>query len=539
MGSATSRAFGRLAVAARVFVLLALVGPALWARDTASFPALVALAVVLGVGAIAAQQRWQLTASSDLLEATAVGVVVALPAETSPGLLAALALPPFLSGLRHGNRGVAEAMTAQLIGVVATATLVGGGIEGGFGVAIFTWTVCGLGFGLVAGFLHTFLRREPDSVAGYREARQLLRELLDLSGDLSSGLDPVSQADSLLIAVRDELPACDLAVHVPQHDGLTPLTRSRVSTETPEGESPTADPEQSARLAERVLATGRPLTRGQDFAFPLTAGGAIVAVVAGSLSERLSPDQVGLSTRLGALSRSLSADAVRLEASLLFGQLRDAATSEERRRLAREMHDGMAQEIASMGYFVDGLIAAAESPEQGTQLLLLRESITSVVAEVRRSVLTLRSAVDGSDSLGAAIGGVARHLSALSGVPISVTVDEGTVRLRPEVEAELMRITQEALNNAVRHAQASRIDVACEVSPPEVSITVRDNGRGLQQKRVDSHGLEIMQERARLVGATLDIGNHPDGGALVSLRISGDAARGAAVSDHDRESVLP
>ena len=62
------------------------------------------------------------------------------------------------------------------------------------GVAIFTWAVCGLGLGLVAGFLHTFIRREPDSVAAYREARQLLRELLDLSGDLSSGLDPVSQA---------------------------------------------------------------------------------------------------------------------------------------------------------------------------------------------------------------------------------------------------------------------------------------------------------------------------------------------------------
>ncbi len=95
-----------------------------------------------------------------------------------------------------------------------------------------------------------------------------------------------------------------------------------------------------------------------------------------------------------------------------------------------------------------------------------------------------------------------------------------------------------ALNNAVRHAQATKIDVVCEVNPPDVAISVRDNGRGLQEKRVDSHGLEIMQERARLVGGTLDIGNHPDGGALVALRISGDVARGATVSDPERESVL-
>ncbi len=536
MGATTSRTFGRLAVAARVFVLLALVGPAVWARDTSSFPYLIALAAALGLGAVAAQRRWQLAASSDLLEATAVGVIVALPAETSPGLLAALALPPFLSGLRHGNRGVAEALAAQLIGVVATASLLGGGIDSGLGVAIFTWAVCGLGMGLVAGFLHTFIRREPDSVAGYREARQLLRELLDLSGDLSSGLDPVSQADTLLAAVHDAVPTSWLAVHVPQHEGLTPLTRSVSVT----GEAPAAvpDPEPVARLAQRVLATGRPMTRGHDFAFPLTAGGAIVAVVTGTLSAGLSPDQADLAGRLATLSRRFGPDAVRLEASLLFGQLRDAATSEERRRLAREMHDGMAQEIASMGYFVDGLLVAADSPEQAAQLQLLRDSITAVVAEVRRSVLALRSAVDVSDSLGAAIGGIARHLSALSGVAISVTVDEGTVRLRPEVEAELMRITQEALNNAVRHAEATKIDVVCAVNPPDVAISVRDNGRGLREKRADSHGLEIMQERARLVGATLDIGNHPDGGALVAVRISGDAARGVTLSDHERESVL-
>lgn len=534
MSAATWRTFARLAEAARAFALLALAGPALWARDAASLPSLVALAIILTVGAVAGHQRSQLTTSIDLLEATAVGVVAALAVDASPGLMAALALPPFLSGLRHGNRGVAEAVAAQLIGVVATSTLLRGGLDSQQSVATFTWTVFGLGLGLVAGFLHTFTRAESNPLSGYREARMLIRELLDLSGDLTSGLDPVSQGDTLLALIRDELPTSSLALHVLRGDDLTPLTR--VVTDPRGAET---DPGAGAdHLAELVLATGRPLHLGQHFAFPLSAGGAPVAVVTGVLSSGLTPEQIDLDQRLSAYVSRLGPDAVRLEVALLFAQLRNAATSEERRRLAREMHDGMAQEIASMGYFVDGMIAAAEVPAQTAQLQLLRDTITTVVAEVRRSVLTLRSAVDGSQSLGAAVGGIARHLSALSGVPIKVTIDEGTVRLRPEVEAELMRITQEALNNAVRHAHATQIDVVCQVNPPDVAISVRDNGRGLQGKRVDSHGLEIMNERARLIGATLDIGNHAEGGTCVSVRILGDPARGIAVSEPQKESAM-
>ena len=95
-------------------------------------------------------------------------------------------------------------------------------------------------------------------------------------------------------------------------------------------------------------------------------------------------------------------------------------------------------------------------------------------------MVTLRTSVGQSESLGTAIGSIARNLSEVSGVPIHVTLDEHTQRLRPEVEAELFRIAQEAMNNAVRHAQASVIDVHCGLHAPEALITVTDNGRGLQ-----------------------------------------------------------
>jgi signal transduction histidine kinase len=80
------------------------------------------------------------------------------------------------------------------------------------------------------------------------------------------------------------------------------------------------------------------------------------------------------------------------------------------------------------------------------------------------------------------------------------------------------------MNNAVRHAQASVIDVHCQVHAPEALITVTDNGRGLQASRPTSHGLNIMQERALLIGAELSISETQTGGLSVSVRLPAGGA---------------
>jgi signal transduction histidine kinase len=144
-----------------------------------------------------------------------------------------------------------------------------------------------------------------------------------------------------------------------------------------------------------------------------------------------------------------------------------------------------------------------------------------VVGEVRRSVQTLRTEIGESDSLGTAIGSLARHLSANSGIPIHVTLDEQTTRLRPEIEGELLRIAQEAMTNAVRHSGASAINVRCSVAPPAAEIVVSDNGRGLGVGREDSNGLEIMHERATLIAGELTVTENPPHGTVVSVRLDG------------------
>ncbi len=518
-----------MATAARAFCVLALAAPALWAQDSRALPYLGTLTIVWAAASSLQQARWATgTVSIDLAEATLVGVVVGASLDQTLALVGALALPPFIASLRHGFRGTALSLAAQLVSIVVVSIASGGGVTSESSLAVFTWTVTGLGLGLVAGFFATRWDREPDALAPYRDARQLILELLDLSGELSSGLDPEMLAADILDTVLDVVPAGALTVLVPREGELTPIARRVVD--------PTMSIDTDEALARTALRDDRPQVADAAFAIPVSTDAGVVAVVTGRLRDPNS-GRLDLPALFHSLRAIVEPTAIRLDTALLFSSFRDAATADERRRLAREMHDGVAQDIAFMGYLVDALAASPASPTQAEQLQLLRDAITSVVSEVRRSVLTLRSSTEGAESLGAAISGLARHLSAMSGVPILVTVDEQTTRLRPEVEAELLRIAQEAMNNAVKHAQASMIDVECRVDPPFATLIVADNGRGLQGKRSDSHGLEIMHERARLIGADLQVADGRVGGTQVSVQIASEAQPVATTVTREKEEV--
>ena len=137
-----------------------------------------------------------------------------------------------------------------------------------------------------------------------------------------------------------------------------------------------------------------------------------------------------------------------------------------------------------------------------------------MVAELRRSVFSLRNEAVVERTLGERIAIMAEHLEARFGVRIEVVVNEGDGRLRPEVENELQRIAQEGMNNAVKHAHASIIRVRCVVRAPHGQIRVLDDGVGLQAGRDDSHGVKIMRERARRIGADLRLSDTGSGTLL-------------------------
>jgi signal transduction histidine kinase len=506
----TSRQHAWLAVGARTFALLSLVMPLIVKNNQ------LMLLALLAVGAI-----WAAVTAGELLglprtlllvlDAALIGSVAGLTSHSTTAILGAIAVPPFTAGLTRGMRGVALSLSAELAAYVVVV-MTTSELDQAQGLAAFTWALTGLGLGLIAAFVRRVFLQVNDPQRAYRDAQTLIRELITLSGRLSSGLDPVALGGQIASAVRDELPVAALTVHVPRGEVLTPLV----------GDTGIASPELavSEELAQFSLMTGTVRVIGHSFAFPLNSGGGVAAVVSGVLAPGLDPQVMDLPRRLSALDRKLSPATVRLDTAVLFLAFRDSATVEERRRLAREMHDGVAQEMASLGYFVDTL-ADQEDPDssRARQLRLLRDRLTMVVGEVRRSVQTLRTEIGESDSLGTAIGSLARHLSASSGIPIHITLDEQTTRLRPEIESELLRIAQEAMTNAVRHAGATAINVQCSVEPPCAEIVVTDNGRGLGARRDDSHGLEIMRERAALVDGELTVtDNHPHG-TVVAVRL--------------------
>ena len=371
---------------------------------------------------------------------------------------------------------------------------------------LFTWLFAGLGFGLIGAVIRSAKLELGDSTrSSYRDARALLTQLLELSDDLVEGLDPISIGQHAVSIAREEIPLSGVLVHARTPDGSITLL---------DGESGIEPAVEWDSLVDQVFTTGKPQHRGTAVAIPLQTDASVVAVLSARLAPGIDPDNIGIDEALVSVARALRPAALQLDTALVFSAVSESATAQERQRLAREMHDGVAQDLASFGYLIDDAVAEAGSEAQRSRLMELRGELTVVVAELRRSVFSLRNEAVVERSLGERIAIMAEHLEARYGVRIEVVVNEGEDRLRSEVENELQRIAQEGMNNAVKHAHASVIQVRCDVHVPHGQIHVLDDGVGLQAGRPDSHGVKIMRERARRIGASLQLSDTGSGTLL-------------------------
>jgi signal transduction histidine kinase len=137
---------------------------------------------------------------------------------------------------------------------------------------------------------------------------------------------------------------------------------------------------------------------------------------------------------LPALVEVVERHALPLETAALFDELRIAAATEERSRLAREMHDGIAQDLAFLGYQLDALTAALRrtgSDEGVQQARQLRSQMTSLISDLRLSISDLRSSVGRGGGLGAALSEYARSAGTSSGIRVHLSLKEGSTRLPP------------------------------------------------------------------------------------------------------------
>jgi signal transduction histidine kinase len=206
--------------------------------------------------------------------------------------------------------------------------------------------------------------------------------------------------------------------------------------------------------------------------------------------------------------------------ALLLDEVRISATSEERRRVAREIHDGVAQRIVALGYLADdaALLARGEAAREAVESL--RDQITGIARELRLSLEDLRSDVAVEDGIAGALSAYLDELRCVSGLRIHLHVDERGRRPARGIEREVLAIAQEAVSNVRQHAGAINLWVSLTTDEHEVRLVVEDDGTGSVAPRAGHYGLQGMRERAELVGATLEIGVRPDGGTAVTLRMS-------------------
>ncbi len=199
---------------------------------------------------------------------------------------------------------------------------------------------------------------------------------------------------------------------------------------------------------------------------------------------------------------------------------------EERARLAREIHDTLAQGFVGISSQLDAV--AMCMPEDATParsyLDMARRMARHSLTEARRSVMDLRaSALEGQD-LAAAIESGTRLLTAGSGVEVAVEVTGTWVRLPEEMEQHLLRIVQEAVTNALKHAGASRIGVSLHQEAQNLHLRIADNGRGFDPQNVFSSqaghfGVIGMRERAERLGGKLRFASNPGEGTEVEVTV--------------------
>jgi signal transduction histidine kinase len=249
------------------------------------------------------------------------------------------------------------------------------------------------------------------------------------------------------------------------------------------------------------------------------AGGVFVGQKAGDLSEQR--------RRTVAELRAVLEENAGLHTQLMI-QAREAGALDERQRLAREIHDTLAQGLTGI---ITQLEAALRTRERGadqvrhieTAMGLARESLS----DARRSVLALSPEPLDNARLPEALAQVGQRWSAASGVTAEVTTTGTSQRLHPEIEVTLLRVAQEALANVSKHASASRVAVTLSYMDDVVTLDVRDDGAGFAPAeatqngvgRSGGFGLTAMRQRVGEVGGTLTIESEQRAGTSISASV--------------------
>ncbi|HXH08902.1 MAG TPA: GAF domain-containing protein [Alphaproteobacteria bacterium] len=215
--------------------------------------------------------------------------------------------------------------------------------------------------------------------------------------------------------------------------------------------------------------------------------------------------------------------------AVLHARVQHAVIEEERQRIAREMHDGLAQVLAYVNAktgAVRRLVELDRREEALQELAELEAAAREVYADVRESILGLRVITQGGPGFLAALRQYAEQFSRQSGVPVDLRIEgpEEGLEVEPMTEVQLIRVVQEALSNVRKHAAAHRAEVRLYRENSDLCLTIADDGRGFDPHLVGRgesprFGLQTMRERVESLGGTFTITSAPGHGTVVSVSI--------------------
>ena len=252
------------------------------------------------------------------------------------------------------------------------------------------------------------------------------------------------------------------------------------------------------------------------FGLPLVVKGQLIGLL---LLLHIKPDFYNPSERSLAQAFAYQA-AIAIENARMYQEAGEVAKLAERSRLAGDLHDSVTQSLFSASLIAEVLPQVwRHNPDDALQALdELRKLTRGALAEMRTLLLELRPAYLTEKPLGELLRTLTHTTSNRSGIPISLSIGCDSA-LAPEVQIAFYRIAQEALNNILKHAEASRAEVDLNCQPTGAEIRIQDNGRGFDPNIVkpEQRGMGNIRERAMSIGADLEIRSQPEQGTQIRV----------------------
>ncbi|MGW8183049.1 MAG: PAS domain-containing sensor histidine kinase [Burkholderiales bacterium] len=206
----------------------------------------------------------------------------------------------------------------------------------------------------------------------------------------------------------------------------------------------------------------------------------------------------------------------------------------ERMRIARELHDELAQWLTALKMDVSWLAARLPATEKPLvdKVQKMKQLVDTMVGSVRRIAADLRPAMLDDLGLTPAVEHLVHEFSQRTGIVVSLDLDAAAGEFKDPLVTAIYRMVQEALTNVARHAQATEVRVSVRVVEGHLRVAVGDNGKGVDAEALNkerSYGLRGIRERARTLGGSASIGTGSRGGTLVEIEIPTAPYRSAQV----------